>query len=163
MLPSDTAGRERAAVHREDVAGDHAGGLGGQIERGAHQLVGLAHAAEGDAAHAALLVARLAMDQVADIALEPRGRDRVDPDIVRCPLDGQGPRQHHHAALARRVRDRARQADLPRDGGEVDDAATAPADHATAHDLAGEEDAGEVDGDDAAHSAWGSRPPGSGG
>ena len=55
------------------------------------------------------------------------------------------------------------EADLPRDRGEVDDAAAAPADHAPADDLAGEEHAGQVDGDDAhAIRPRGSRPPGSG-
>src|SRR5216683_2112858 len=87
-------------------------------------------------------------DRARHLAREPSRRDRVHVDLVSAPLDRQVAREVDESALARVVRDRiehlGHRAAQSRDGGDIDDLATALRDHDVTRSLRAQKGAGQV-------------------
>src|SRR5215510_250205 len=133
--------RQGAAVHGQQVTGDHAGDIGREIEHRADQLVRLAHASQRHTTHGHGLILRLVAQQATHVGLEPTGRDGVHADAVLSPLYCKAPCELYDPTFATEVGNGAGQTDLPGNGSEVDDFALPAGDHAPPHFLTAEKDA----------------------
>src|SRR5258705_13390323 len=96
-------GDREPRVDRQHLARDVGGGIGGQEDRGAHELVGTAEAPKGDAARQ-LGDARLSEERSVPLGLEEPGRDRVRGDALVAELDPEGAHQRLEPTLRRTVR-----------------------------------------------------------
>ena len=130
----DGAGRERA------LGGGEPGDQGGDLLDGAE-------AAHGDlGAH---VVDELLAHLLEDVGLDGGRGDAVDEDAAAGGLLAQGLGQGDDPGLGGAVGRGLGVAFLAGDGGDVDDAPPAAVHHARCHGAAAQEDADQVDGDDA--------------
>src|SRR5258705_7218261 len=137
-----------AAVHREGVAGDVAGVVGGEEERDPGDFLGLAEAAHRDALHPA--APRLFRQGPGEPRVDLGRGDRVHRDAVLRQLHRHGAGQLDDAGLGRVVPDQVLDAAeaVDRRGGDDPTAAALP-DHLAGRGLAAEEDAGQGGAQDA--------------
>ena len=141
------AARQQPAVDDEELAGDEAGRVGGQVHAGAHQLLDAPEAAHGRA-HQELLAAPPFQDLAIQIRFEHAGRDRVHGQAVRRPLDRQRAREAGDAGFARRVRRDFQQSNHRRDRGDADQPPEPLRDHRRRECLVGAHHARQIGFDD---------------
>ena len=137
---------QHAAVDVDDLAVDERGGVGGEVDQGADQVLHLPPAARGGAAaHPA--GERLVGDQRrGELGVEVAGADGVDADAGTGQVAAHAAGQHLDRTLGRRVGGDAGPADLRLQRRDVDDLA-APAGLHPAGDLAADQEgAGDVGG-----------------
>src|SRR6187401_1979099 len=96
--------RGEAAVDADHLSGDESGGIRGEEDHGADEVVRLADAAERDPSDDAGLERRIAEEHRDLRGVDERRPDRVDADAVACPLGRPLAGQRFHRALGRDVR-----------------------------------------------------------
>ena len=74
-------------------------GVGGEVDHGAGDLVGLADAAQRRGRGAALEVALVFPQRAGEIGLDQAGRDAVDANVFRAPFAGEVAAERKSAAL----------------------------------------------------------------
>ena len=157
-----------AAVDYEDVAGDEGGGVGGEEDGGAFQVVVAAEAVQGNSAEEGVLVS---LDEdLRHVGWEPAWSDGVHLDIVHAPFAGEILGENDDAAFAGVIADGlkfGRSAAKSGDARNVNNFSAALGDHGFADGLGKKKCAGEVGLDDfvpvlQAHFFDGRAPGGSG-
>src|SRR5438477_370947 len=134
------------AVDREDLPGDVVGGTRREVDDRPLEVLISADPAKRDVAREP--VAPALDDRARHPAREPSRSDRVHVDLVSAPFDREVASEVDESALARVVRDRiehlGHRAAQSRDGGDVDDLATALRDHDVPRRLRAQKCAGQV-------------------
>ncbi len=140
----------KAAVDRQLGAGHESRLVGGEVDGGVGDVVGLAPVPVQERVEdpaPLLLVGRLERD--ADLAEHDPGADHVGADPLAAVVDRDRAREAEHPGLGRDVARHRRVADEPVRRGDVHEGAAAAARHRRDAGARAEEDASEVDREDA--------------
>jgi len=95
--------RQPPAIDEDARAGDETGGVAGQEERHAADLLQLSPAPHRDLGDKGLILLRILKQRLVHLRPEWSRQDRVDGDSRRRPLQRQCARQLHHGAFAGRI------------------------------------------------------------
>jgi len=137
------AGQE-SAIDDEDMAGDKAGGIGGEKDRGSGEFLNFAEALHGSADEE-LLAAAGGIEKVGvQVGAENSGSNGIDADAVLGPFDRERFGEGSEPRLAGGVGGDFVQSNEGRKRSDVDDAAVAALNHVAAHHAAGAKDAVQI-------------------
>src|SRR5439155_10839056 len=126
---------EKTTIDGEDVAGDKAGGFGGQENGGASEFVKLAEAAHGRAQQEFTAALGAIEKAGVQIGAEDARSDGVDAHSVRSPFDGQGFCKRGDGRFAGGVSGNFIEGDERGKGRNINDASVFSLDHVTSEDV----------------------------
>ena len=135
---------EKATIDSKDVAGNKAGGFGGEEDGGASEFIELAEAAHRCSQQEFATALGAVEKAGVQFCAEDARSDGVHAHSVRGPFDGKGFGQRGDGSFAGRVRGNFVEGHEGGKGRNINDTTVFALDHVTAEDPGGAESAGEI-------------------